>query len=435
MEEKNKEITMPSTTTGGIIAFGLFVVFTIFGAFGGWAAYAPLASSSVAMGKVSADLDKKTIQHLEGGIIDNIYVKNGDFVKKGQILLKLKDVQIKAQLKIMQSQYQDKIALYARLKAQRDNLSKIIFPKELKNQEIIKDQKNIFATNKKSLQDEKTITNKRKKQLKNQIDGLGSLIKSRKNRLVSIKQQSLEWEELYQQRLVDKLKIQELKREKNRIDGDVANTKAEIAKLKEQISELDTQQLLREKSFKKEVLQKLVETKSGISDLKSKIIAIEDTLTRTKVIAPVSGTIMGFELHTIGGVISPARPILEIVPTKSNSQLLVVTQVQTKDIDKVKVGLSTEVMFTAFDMRQTHPIDGKVIYLSADTFIDKASGMPYYEAKIEITKKGLEQLKEYKFKLVTGMPAQIMIKLDDRTALSYLIKPFMDMVLKGFNEE
>jgi len=435
MEEKNKEITMPSTTTGGIIAFGLFVVFTIFGAFGGWAAYAPLASSSVAMGKVSADLDKKTIQHLEGGIIDNIYVKNGDFVEKDQILLKLKDVQIKAQLKIMQSQYQDRIALYARLKAQRDNLSKIVFPKELKNQEIIKDQKNIFATNKKSLQDEKTITNKRKKQLKNQIDGLGSLIKSRKNRLVSIKQQSLEWEELYQQRLVDKLKIQELKREKNRIDGDVANTKAEIAKLKEQISELDTQQLLREKSFKKEVLQKLVETKSGISDLKSKIIAIEDTLTRTKVIAPVSGTIMGFELHTIGGVISPARPILEIVPTKSNSQLLVVTQVQTKDIDKVKVGLSTEVMFTAFDMRQTHPIDGKVIYLSADTFIDKASGMPYYEAKIEITKRGLEQLKEYEFRLVTGMPAQIMIKLDDRTALSYLIKPFMDMVLKGFNEE
>lgn len=429
----NQQIEMPSHNDSKVIGFGLSVIFIVFVLIGGWMAFAPLASSSVAIGKVSADTDKKTVQHLEGGKVTAIYVKDGDKVKKGQLLIKLRDVQIKAQLDILKAQYQDSIALFARLQAQRDGDKSINFPAELTDLNAIQDQKSIFETSIKTLRDEKIITANRIEQLKNQISGLESLIDSKKKRLASITEEKLEWEELYAQRLVDKQRIRELKRENNSIEGDLAQTGSEISKLHEQISETQTQQLLREKELQKETLQRYVETKSLISDLTSKIIANQDTLDRTNIVAPIDGTVVGLSLHTVGGIINPSNPVLEIIP--HNTKLLVIAQVQTTDIDKVKNGLLADIMFSAFNLKQVHVIQGKVIHVSADSFIDEVSGMPYYEAKIEVNKKGIETLKENNFVLVSGMPAQVMINLGDRTALSYLVKPFTEMLGRGFNEE
>ena len=429
----NKQIEIPSHDDSSVIKFGLGVVFTVFVIIGGWMAFAPLASSSVAIGKVSADSDKKTVQHLEGGMIDAIYVKDGDKVKKDQLLMKLSDVQVRAQLNILNAQYQDSLALFARLKAQRDKASLINFPGEVTDENVIKNQKNIFNSMNKSIEDESTITNNRIVQLQSQIDGLNSLIHSKQNRLASLKEETLEWKTLYEQRLVDKQKIRELQRESNMIDGDLANFKAEIAKLKEQISEVSTQKLLREKEFKNQTLEKFVETEIRISDLKSKIIANEDVLQRTNIVAPINGTVVGLSLHTIGGVVSPGKPILEVVP--ENAKLIVVAQVNTADIDKVRVGLVADIMFSAFNLKQAHQIEGKVIHVSADIFIDEASHAPYYEAKIEVTPEGAKLLDEYGFVLVSGMPAEVMIKIGDRTALSYLVKPFKEMLGRSFNEE
>ena len=408
----------------------MFVVFVLIG---GWMGFAPLASSSVAVGKVSADSDKKTIQHLEGGKVTAIYVKDGDKVKKGQVLLKLRDVQIKAQLDILNAQYQDAIALYARLEAQRDAKDIISFSSELTDENARKDQENIFVTTAKTIRDEKTISQNRIFQLKNQINGLKSLKMSKKQRLESITEEKLEWEDLFKQRLVDKQRIRELKRENLTIMGDLANTESEIAKLKEQISETKNQQLLREKEFKKDVLQRYVEAKSIISDLKSKIIANQDTLDRTSIVSPIDGTVVGFSMHTVGGVVSPGKVILEIVP--NNSKLLVIAQVQTTDIDKVRVGLVADIIFSAFNLKKVHVIQGKVIHVSADSFVDEVSGIPYYEAKIEVIPEGVKVLNENKFVLVSGMPAQLMIQLGDRTALSYLVKPFTEMLSRSLNEE
>lgn len=429
----NKQIKIPSHDDSSIIAFGLGLIFVVFILIGGWMAFAPLASSSVASGKVSADFGKKTIQHLEGGIVEAIYVKDGDSVKKDQVLIKLSDVQIKAQLDILRAQYQDALALFSRLKAQRDGSANVEFPRELIDENVIKNQKNIFISTNKSIEDETAITNNRIVQLQSQIDGLSSLVNSKQNRLKSISEEILEWEELYKQRLVDKLKIRELQREQNMVEGDLANTKSEIAKLKEQINEVKTQKLLREKEFKNETLQKFVEAETRISDLKSKIIANEDVLSRTTITSPIDGTILGLNLYTVGGVISPGKPLLEVIP--QDAKLLVIAKVQTTDIDKVRIGLLADIMFPAFNIQQAHPIEGKVIHVSADAFMDEASKMPYYEAKIEVTKDGMELLREYDFVLVSGMPADVMIKIGDRTALSYLVKPFTDMLDRSFNEE
>lgn len=433
MIQEDKQIKIPSHDDSRIITFGLGVVFVVFVLIGGWMGFAPLASSSVAVGKVSADSDKKTIQHLEGGKVTAIYVKDGDKVKKGQVLLKLRDVQIKAQLDILNAQYQDAIALYARLEAQRDAKDIISFSSELTDENARKDQENIFVTTAKTIRDEKTISQNRIFQLKNQINGLKSLKMSKKQRLESITEEKLEWEDLFKQRLVDKQRIRELKRENLTIMGDLANTESEIAKLKEQISETKNQQLLREKEFKKDVLQRYVEAKSIISDLKSKIIANQDTLDRTSIVSPIDGTVVGFSMHTVGGVVSPGKVILEIVP--NNSKLLVIAQVQTTDIDKVRVGLVADIIFSAFNLKKVHVIQGKVIHVSADSFVDEVSGIPYYEAKIEVIPEGVKVLNENKFVLVSGMPAQLMIQLGDRTALSYLVKPFTEMLSRSLNEE
>ena len=429
----NNEIKMPSSDVGGVITFGLSVIFVVFVLLGGWMALAPLSSSSVAIGKVSADLNKKTIQHLEGGKLTAILVKDGDKVKKGQVLLKLRDVQIKAQLDILNAQYQDAIALLARLKAQIDKKDFITFPKEVTNKTSITDQTNIFNTTLKTIRDEKKITKNKISQLEKQISGLKSLIESKEKRKASVTEEMKEWENLFKQRLVDKQRIRELKRDNDSVEGDIANSISEIAKLNEQISETKTTQLLREKEFKNDILQKYVEAKAHVSDLKSKIIANEDTLKRTVIKSPIDGTIVGLKIHTVGAIIRAGEPILEVIP--DNAELIVIAQVQTTDIDKVRKGLLANIMFSAFNLKQIHVIQGVVTHVSADSFVDEATGMPYYQAKIKVNKEGRKILKEHGFVLVSGMPAQVMIKLGERTALSYLIKPFRVMLEKSFNEE
>lgn len=431
--EKTKTVTVPSGDTRTVIRFGLFVVFFVFGILGGWMYLAPLATSSVALGKVSAGSDKKVVQHLEGGIVEAIYVKDGDMVQEGDTLLKLQDIQVKETLNMMEAQYQEATALLARLVAQRDNAKSVSFLPETTDRNAIKTQQHIFTTTMKLIHDEKMIAQQRRVQLKNQIKGTQALLNSKRNRLHSLKNESKEWQVLFEQQLVDKVRIRELERESNMIKGEIANANSEVSKLQEQISEIKTQQLLREKEFKKETLNQLVQVKSEVSDLKSKIIATKDTLQRTEVKSPATGIVVGLGIHTIGAVIGPGNEILNIVP--EDSKLIVLAQVNTTDIDKVQTGLLADIMFSAFNLQQVHVIEGEVVHISADSFIDEMTGAPYYEAKIEVTAKGMKQLQDYGFTLVAGMPADVMIKTGSRTALSYLIKPFMDMLTKGFNEE
>lgn len=429
----NNNISMPSSDPSKVITFGMSVIIVVFVILGGWMAFAPLSTYAVATGLVSADLDKKIVQHLEGGIVKKIYVKDGDKVKKGEKLLKLDELQIKANLDIFESQLQDALGIYSRTKALEDNISKIVFPDELTNETVKINQTNIFETQKKSLNDEKAISKNRVIQSQKQVDGLESLLNSKTQRLDSITEEIKEWEELLKQQLVDKIKVRDLKREKNQLIGDIANLNSEIAKTKEQIEEIKIQQLLREKDFKKTNLDQMVQAKSQIDDLTSKIEASKDRLTRTDIVAPIDGTVVGLKIHTEGAVVSAGDVILEIVP--DNSKLIVVAKVQITDIDKVKVGLLADIRFSAFNTKTAHVIEGKVIHVSADSFADKQTQTNYYEAKIEVTKQGIEDLKGYGFILVSGMPADVMINIGERTALTYFVKPFMDMFSRGLNEE
>ncbi len=440
MSSQKKKKSPPKSAVGPIL-FGLTVLIVVFGFLGGWMYYAPLAGSAVSVGTVSADLEKKTVQHLEGGIVEEILVKDGDVVQKGDTLLKLGNAKVKGQFKMDNQQYLESLAMEARLKAQRDNLPSITFPTELTNEsynpkirELITGQEEMFEARKRIVSSEEMITQEKIAQLVKQKEGIQHMIDSKNMRLSSVEEELVEWQELYEQQMIDKLKLRDVSREKIAIEGDIASSESRLNEIDVKISELEATLVYKEKDFQESVLSDLVQVQAKISNLKSMMSIGEDTLKHTIIKAPISGTIIGMKIHTVGGVIGRGTPILEIVPI--DSKLIVLAQVKTTDIDKVHKGLLCHIRFSAFDTKNTDVLEGIVKQVSADIIPPTSKGMPpYYEAKIELTKKGREDLKTYKFKLVAGMPAEVMIQLEERTVFEYMIKPLKDMFSRAFNEE
>lgn len=428
------------TNDAKVIQFGIKLIIVVFVIIGGWMAFAPLASAVVSVGIVSADFNKKTVQHLEGGIVEEIFVKNGDVVQEGQELLKFQNSNTQAQSNIYKNQYLESLATESRLESLILSRETMYISDELSRQEqtialstILNTQKQIFDLKNKMVQNDEIITQQRVAQLGKYKEGIQSLIESKIIRLHSIEEEITEWKILFAEQLVDKLKLRELSRDKAMIEGDIANSKSDLAKTDEQISELKSQLLARKKDTQDKIYSELVQTKTTLAELRPKIVASDDTMQRLTVKAPIAGVVEGMEMHTKGGVIQAGKAILDIIP--ESSQLFVVTRLNTKDIDKVQVGLLADLRFSAFDTRHTNVIEGKVIHVSADSFVDQKTGIPYYEAKVELTAKGFDQLKGYNFYLVAGMPVEVMIKVQDRTVLNYLLKPLTDMISRSFNEE
>lgn len=428
-----KKIEQANSDDASVIKFGLITLFLVFGVLGGWMAFAPLANAAVSSGTVSADTEKKVVQHFSGGTISKIFIKEGDVVKKGDVLIKLDDLQAKAQLEANKRQYMDAEATYARLLAQRDEKDSISFPSFIDDNYIIQDQQNIFNITLKSLRDQKEISLQREEQLSNQISGLKSLIGVRKSRVASLNEELSELEVLFKEQLVDKTRIREIQREINSFLGEIASTNSDISKLGEQINEIKTQQLLSEKEYRNKVLDQIVQVQNSISDLISRKSSLEDIIEKSEIKATTNGIVVGLSSHSEGSVIRAGEVILNIVP--ENSDLIVVARVNVTDIDKVVVGLLADIRFSAFNLKNAHVIEGRVVHVSADRFMDEKTQEPYYEAKVKVTKAGVEKLKEYNFVLLPGMPAEVMINIGDRTILSYIVKPFTDMMARGLNEE
>jgi epimerase transport system membrane fusion protein len=422
------------------IRFGLGIVVFVFFILGGFAAFIPLSSAVVGVGSVSADFEKKTVQHLEGGVVEAILVHEGDHVKQGDTLVVLRNISAEEQRHILQNQYHEALALQARLQAQLDQANDIEFPQELVSQgadlavaSILQAQRHIFELKRTMLSNDALITRERVVQLSKYIEGIKALIASKTTRLKVIDEEMKEWEALLAEQLIDKIKLRELKKEKISLEGELANAHADIAKTNEQINELNSQLLGHQKEFQDKTLDELVSAKKAVTEARSKIIANDDILQRLNIKAPIDGTIVGLSIRTVGGVIAPGKSLLDIVPDHMPVQIL--ARIQPQDVDQVHANLSADIRFSAFNTRFTHVIEGKILHVSADSIEDARTGSPYYEVKLDLTPKGEAQLKAYGFTLMAGMPVEVMIKTQERTLLSYLIKPLSDMLSRSFNEE
>lgn len=439
-DHQSKEaLKVPDTNHHKHIGIGLWILFIVFGIIAIWSATVKLTTGVTAPGQVVVEANKKVVQHLEGGIVKSIKVKDGDFVHKGDTLIELSQVKAKSSLQSYLAKYYELLALEARLVAENKNYQKIYFPKELKSLEtykrkrLINVQNEIFNNEMQTLKKRKKVARQNIESLNNQIKGLQEVIKSKKALLKSYQNEAQEQQSLYDEKLIDKTKLREVKRKIEAIKSDIFTNQTDIIKAQIQIRQTKTQLSLKEEEFYAKIRNQLQDTRTKLEDLRAKITEVKDKLSRSDIKAPVDGIVLNLQVHTIGAVIAPGKPILEIVP--KDSKLIIEARLSPRYIDDAKVGLKANMTFPAFQLkgRFIHNIEGKVIFVSADSTLDK-KGRSYYIVKLVVDKEGKEVLKKEHLQLLPGMPATVVIKVGSQTPIEYLLKPMTLMVQKAFLE-
>lgn len=430
---------------------GLALVLVVFGGFGTWASLAPLMGAALAPGVMTVEHYRKTVQHLEGGIVRTLDVHDGDSVQQGQVLATLDDTQSRSQLEIFRGQLYSRIAQEARLAAQRDGLRSVNYPRELlahrgdpRVQEAIQLQNQTFQVRQAATDGETAVYRRQIDRLRAKVEGLQAQ-KHSKNRLVDSYSGALaDFKSLLQEGYTEKQKVDELERALAQSEGQREELVSDIAESELQIAEIELKILQLQKDIQREVAKELSDIQAESFGLREKVQLLESTENRTVIKAPVSGMVLGLAVHTIGAVISPGGRLLDIVP--KDQKLIIEAQVAPTDIDRVKVGQLVEVRFSAFKTRDVPKIMGTLISLSADR-MDQASAdsrnsrgssggnAPYYLVRVAVSSEGLEALSAAKLELVPGMPAEILINTGERTLVQYLVKPLTDSFKRAFIED
>lgn len=437
-EEKTQEAPKNINT---YTIFGYLVLLLSFGLFGAWAAYAPLASSVVSIGQMVVSSRVKNVQHLEGGIIDTILVKNGDVVEKGDPLVKIDVTQTQSQLQVIDIQLDELLGEKSRLLTERDNKKSIKFPKELLNKKnnsridkIIQGQKQIFKENKLSTQHEFRILEQRIKQLKEISNGLDVQMQHARKQITSQEKEMQRLTPLLKRELLPQSKFDESERRLFALRENISEKIAERAKTDLQINETMEQQLLSKQKVYKDVISRLRLVETKIPDMQARKIALEDTIRRKVIIASVSGVINNIQIHTEGGIIKSGNSLMEIVPL--NDGLIIKAIINIKDINKVHKGQESKLIFSTFGRAaRMQNYYGTVTYVSADIVNDPNTQQTFYEAYIKIDAESKILLDKRGFLLIPGMPVSLYIKTGERTLLSYLIGPLRDRVMNAFNED
>ena len=431
-----EEAVDTSDTVPRIIGFSVIIL--VFGFLMGWSYMAPLDSAAYAPGFVTVESYRKTIQHLEGGIVKEIKTKDGQLVNKGDLLIVLDDTQLRAQLEIYESQYIAALALSDRLEAERDKLAEIHFDKyliekksDINIEKTIRIQKQVFKTRKAAREGETDVLKQRIEQLREQVSGLKEQQKSDNKQIQLYREEIVEFKALLKKGFTDKTRMRDMQRRVAQLEGEVAKTSSNISASKIKMGETKLEIIQIENKHQLEVAELLSQTSAKKNDLQERRLAIQDKLIRTKIVAQDAGMVLGMTVHTIGGVISQGKPILEIVPQGEN--LIIEAQVSPVDIDKVHKGLISEVRFSAFKSATTPIIEGEVISVSADSLTDSNTGMPYYLARIKVTPDGHENLGD--LTLLPGMPADTLIKVGERTLFEYLVQPATNAFARSFIED
>lgn len=415
---------------------GYLIVFITFGLFGTWAAFAPLESAALAPGVVTVQSYRKTVQHLEGGIVKELHARDGEVVALGDPLIVLDDTQVRAEYGITRSQLVAAQAMESRLRAERDGLESVDYSRMLEGdssraQEAREGETQVFNARRGSRLGEVAVLQKRIGQLNEQISGLRSMIATKGSLENSYKDEISELADLLAEGFVDKQRLLDQERKLNMLRSEVADHQSEITKTRLQISETELRILQLNKDFSSEVVGQLAEVQTKIFDLQERMDALEDRLTRIVIRAPEDGMVIGMTVHTVGGVISPGTPLLDIVPAQSD--LVVEAQVSPIDIDRVRVGKQADIRFSAFNSSTTPVMKGEVVYVSADRLINKDTGMPYFLVRVILTEEGLRALGS--LQLQPGMPAEVLINTGERTMLQYLVSPATDAFAKSMIED
>ena len=418
------------------LGIGAAIMFVGLGA--GWAARAPLSSAVIASGIVSPEGRRTTVQHLEGGIVREIRVRDGDRIDKGDVLLVLGDVDARAEVGALTSRLHTLAATEARLTAEAEDRKNVRFDHPSLSdrddpdvQSVISHQTRLFETRKASLKSQRSILEQRQSQLQQQVTGTQKQLKGTQAQIAIIREEIETVQALISKGLERKPRLLSLQRTEASLMGDEGALVAAIARYREEMGESELRLVGLELKHMEDVAKDLALVQEQRIEVEKQIKAGIDRLSRTEIVAPVSGTILGLRFHSLNGVIRPGEPILDIVP--SQDDLLIEARVSPRDIDDVHPGLPAYLTFPSYTQRNLLRISGSVEQVSADVLLDESAGEPYFLAKIKVDRTELQE-RSPEIELTPGLPAEVYITTAARTVLEYLAQPFMQSVERAFRE-
>ncbi|MBB3458976.1 HlyD family secretion protein [Rhizobium sp. BK313] len=429
MEENNRTKPRDQFGISARVCFSAVLAGALVFGVGGWAAQAKLSGAVIAQGQVIVSQQVKMIQHRDGGIVSEILVRNGDAVRKGDVLLRLDETQTRVELAIVQTQLQQLMGMGARLAAERDGADRIDFSGWHLPPALIASETKLFEENRRMLSNQREQLRLQAAQLQEQVKGFQAQGESNDREGAIVKQELAKMERLLKNGLVPISQQRDLLRQMARIDGARGELAARIAEAEGQISETQMKLLSIDQNTRKEAQTEIVGIESKIAELREREVAARDRLSRMEVRAPVDGLVYDVQIHTIGGIIGAGATVMSIAPQSEDMNVEI--RVAPVDIDRIAPGLSARMRFTAFNQRTTPEVNGSVEVVAAATTVDRATGQPFYLATLsldDVTELGSREL-------MPGMPVEVYVQTEERSALSYLTKPFTDQMMRAFRED
>jgi len=412
-----------------IVRTGLLVIAGAAIAFAAWAFYAPLSGAVIAPGYVKVDLNRKVVQHQEGGIVRVIKVRDGDRVSQGQELVVLDDVRIDAQLDLLRTQLEAERAKVARLEAERSFAARPSFPKDLQKKEFITREEALFRARREALDSQIAVLKRQITESVEEANALAQQISAEEKALRLQREELAANERLLEQGYVQKTRLLTLQRAVAEYEARHGERRAELSKARQRASELEFRILAMRNTYVQTATDELKESTSKIFDLEDRIRPSRDASERQKIAAPIAGEVVGLRVFTAGSVIGPREVLMEIVPQEK--RLIVEARIRPEDINHVRAGSEADIRLTAYQSRTTPLVPGSVTYVSGDRIVEQQTGQPYYIVHIDVPEKALGAAN---LKLQAGMPAEVFIRTDTRTALDYLLAPVTAYLRRAMRE-
>jgi HlyD family secretion protein len=427
----------PRTKLRGVILAGNLLVLCFVLGLGTWSSFAPLESAAIASGVVEPESSRKTIQHLEGGIIKKILVSDGDVVRSGQALIALDDTRARAEVESLRAQLWDAMAREARLLAEQQARDQISFPAGLQAiaehaavATLLEAQQNIYETRRKVYESQLDVISRKKSEIVEEIQGLKAQGAAAAQRSAIVREELEMVSTLVDKGLERRPRLLNLQREMADVEGRRGEIAAQISRAEQVINESNATRFKLESDRQNEIAQSLREAQNQIFQLREKLLAAEDQLSRTQVRAPEDGVITDLQVHTPGGVIMAGAPLLDLVPRQD--RLVVSARLRPEDIDVVYPGLSAEVQLIPYNQRRVPRLKGTVMHVSADRLLDKRTDQPYYATKIRVEDP---RIIAHDIKIIPGMPAEVFIRTGRTTVALYALRPLIDSFNHAFHED
>jgi HlyD family type I secretion membrane fusion protein len=417
-----------------LVGSGIAIIVAGVLALGGWTVLAPLSGAIVAPAFVKIDLNRKVVQHAEGGIVREIHVRDGDRVKQGQVLVVLDDVKVDANLELLSIQLIAERAKGARLEAEAAYAPKLGFPpdilrreREQRVAEVLERERALFQSRRGSVESQVAALRSQIRETQTETTALLEQIAA-EDRAIGLQKEELRAnEELLKQNFVQKTRVLTLQRAVAEYEVKHGEHRADLARSRQKASELELRIITAQNTYKQTAVDELKDATAHIFDLEERLRPSRDAAQRQQVLAPIGGEIVGLKVFTAGAVVGPRDVLMEVVP--ADKTLIVEARIRPEDINHVHVGDEAEVRLTAYKQRTTPLVAGRVSYVSGDRLVDAEGKSAYYMAHVAVAPASLGELR-----MQAGMPAEVYVRTDSRTVLDYLLAPVTAYLRRAMRE-